>query len=192
MITPVTSHTVSSGRVLLAPHWVHLSGVRSPGPAAQVLEVVVGPSGVHVILEQPTATDDGAPDGLHVAVRAAQVGAREVAAGLPQRYRGCVSAAVRVGGTDGHGVQVLDVTVASTAALTDSMRFRPRVLSTSEVTIVAAHLRGVLPLTTPPASARRRSWSAARSRLVRYTAAAAATAAVGEVALRHGVPGLTR
>jgi len=133
---------------LPAEYWTLLTRVRWPGrPDRLVDEVLVGPSGVHVVLHRTgrpasTGTSEGA-DLEEAAVRAAAVA---VAVGdlLPHRYRGVVTPAVCLTDTHEVGFSVYDVFAASPGVLRHSWRHRPRVLSTSEADAIADRLRARL------------------------------------------------
>ena len=121
--------------------------------------MVVGPSGVHVVLgahgdetEQATCPE-GSP--VDAAVRAADAVARL----LPARYRDRVHAELRLDDTRDVATRVGRVLLASPPVLEHIWRSGPRVLSTSEIDDLRHRLdAGLEPLAveTPPVS--RWSW----------------------------------
>jgi len=147
---------------LPAEYWTLLTRVRWPGrPDRCVDEVLVGPSGVHVVLHRAgrpasaaTSGSEGA-DLEEAAARAAAV-ALAVADLLPHRYRGVVTPALRLTDTDEVGFSVGDVFAASPGVLRHSWRHRARVLSTSEADAIADRLRARLepfPVESPRSAA---------------------------------------
>ena len=177
---------------LPAEYWTLLTRVRWPGrPDRWVDEVLVGPSGVHVVLNRagrPTSTGTSASEGADLeetAVRAAAV-AVAVADLLPPRYRGVVTPAVCLTDTDEVGFSVGDVFAASPGVLRHSWRHRPRVLSTSEADAIADRLRARLepfPVASPRSAAAtwwkwRRLWLAG---VLTTTTGVGAVLAVGAV-----------
>lgn len=135
---------------LPAEYWTLLTRVRWPGrPDRWVDEVLVGPSGVHVVLHRSgratSAASSGSEDAdLEEAAVRAGAGALAVADLLPHRYRGVVTPAVCLTDTDEVGLSVGEVFAASPGVLRHSWRHRPRVLSTSEADAIAARLRARL------------------------------------------------
>ena len=153
---------------LPAEYWTLLTRVRWPGrPDRRVDEVLVGPSGVHVVLHRPgrpTSTGTSSSEGADLeeaAVRAAAV-AVAVADLLPHRYRTVVTPALCLTDTVDVGFSVGDVFAASPGVLRHSWRHRPRVLSTSEADAIADRLRARLepfPVESPrSAAAARWGW----------------------------------
>lgn len=169
-------------------YWTRLEERRAPGGPGRVDLVLVGPSGVHVVIDQPP---DVAADLVATAWRASAAGAA-VADLLPARYRAAVAAEVRLLGTDGVAAEITveprtgAVCAASPDLLDQVWRCRPRVLSTSEAAVVAGVLRERL-LPDPvdrrsglgPWWRRRRVLVAAG--LVTAAAGAAAAVTVGDV-----------
>jgi hypothetical protein len=138
----------------LGPRWTRLVDVSVGDDRRQTVDVVVGPSGVHVVTRQGSATGATARLRVHEArAAAAAVGAR-----LPVRYRDVVAAALLLEG-DGEAGGIVDgVMVATANPMTDAVRCRPRVLSTSEAALVAGRLAVAL-RASPVAPARRhRRW----------------------------------
>lgn len=147
-------------------HWTLFQCVRWPGrPDRRVDEVLVGPSGVHVVLHRPgqltsTAVNDDGTD-LDEAVGCAAAAAVAVADLLPGRYRRAVMPAVCLTDTVDVGLHVGAVAAASPGILRHSWRHQPRVLSTSEVHAIARTLRADLepfpvePRRSPPRTTRR-------------------------------------
>lgn len=136
---------------LPAEYWTLLTRVRWPGrPDRLVDEVLVGPSGVHVVLHRPgrpTSTEtNSSSEGADLEEAAVHAGdaAVAVAALLPHRYRRVVTPAVCLTDTDEVGYSVGDVFAASPGVLRHSWRHGPRVLSTSEADAIADHLRAHL------------------------------------------------
>ena len=145
---------------LPAEYWTLLTRVRWPGrPDRWVDEVLVGPSGVHVVLNRagrPTST--GTSEGADLEGAAVRAAAVAVAVGdlLPHRYRGVVTPAVCLTDTHEVGFSVYDVFAASPGVLRHSWRHRPRVLSTSEADAIADRLRARLepfPVESPRSAA---------------------------------------
>src|SRR3954454_639164 len=164
-----------------ATHWTVWDGVRWPGREDdRIDEVVVGPSGVHVILHR--CDDSGGIAGGVEAVAAAA----SVAALLPARYHHAVRPAVCLCPTEDVAEVVDGVRVSSPGPLRHAMRHQPRVLSTSEVSGISGRLRLVLvpyPAETP----------AGNQRLIGVwvrVAAATATVAAAELVVLEVGPGL--
>ncbi|HEX5560893.1 MAG TPA: hypothetical protein VFX52_04560 [Nocardioidaceae bacterium] len=140
--------------LLLPPRWTRLADVTVGGPQRQTADVVVGPSGVHVVIRQASA--GGATARLRV--REATAAAAAVRATLPARYRDVVAAVVQLEGAGEDGGVVDGVTVATANVLAEALRCRPRVLSTSEAAGVAGRLRVALEASSPPPARRERRW----------------------------------
>lgn len=144
---------VPAASSLPGSHWRRYVGVRGPGSDGRIDEVVVGPSGVHVVLECPGGT---VGDPL---VPTASEAAEAVADVLPERYRGRVRPELRLAEDAGdvatwHGAVLL----ASPRALEHTWRYGPRVLSTSEIAEVSRWLDRRLELiveVVPPVQRRR-------------------------------------
>lgn len=153
---------------LPAPYWTLLTQVRPPGrPDLRIDEVLAGPSGVHVVVNQARRPGTDAPlgpddSGLEVVAALAVSAATTVADLLDERYRRHAFPAVCLLGTVDLGFGIGDVLVASPDVLRHTWRHRPNVLSTSEATEVAAQLRARLepfPVeTTRPPRRWRRPW----------------------------------
>jgi hypothetical protein len=147
---------------LPAEYWTLLTRVRWPGrPDRWVDEVLVGPSGVHVVLHRPWPPTSTAMSGSEsadleeTAARAAAV-AVAVADLLPHRYRRVVTPAVCLTDTVEVGFCVSDVFAASPGVLRHAWRHRSRVLSTSEADAIADRLRARLepfPVASPRSAA---------------------------------------
>ena len=150
---------------LPAPVWARFPQVRivlADGSEVAVDEIVVGPSGVHVVTTQlagPNAAVNA--DSSRLRVREAQAAAAAVVAALPERYRPAVAAALVLadatsGGAVGAAGCVVDgVTVATEDVLVDAIRHKPLALSTSECAVVAAGLRAtVRPTSASPERSR--------------------------------------
>lgn len=177
-----------SGGPLPESHWTVIGPVRWPGrPEDRIDEVIVGPSGVHVILHDrrhvPVDTEDfeaGAEADLaepETIVRA-RAAAAAVGGQLPDRYRSALRAAVCLCETHDQGAVVGEVRLASPAPLRFAVRHQDRVLSTSEVAGVSRRLRLALvpyPAEVAATSSRRvhRIWR--RLAAASLTAAAAST-----------------
>lgn len=169
---------------LPAPYWTTFEDVRWPGsPDRRIDEVLVGPSGVHVVahrggtLPSPTGGED-----LHAAASRVAEAACAVAGLLPGRYRHVVTPAVCLTDTADTGLPVGDVFAASPGVLRHAWRHQSRVLSTSEAEAVTHHLRAGLepfPQELPPGSGsaawRRRLWLAGAVAAAGAAAAVAAT-----------------
>jgi hypothetical protein len=177
------------GEPLPAPYWTRFEDVRWPGsPGRRIDEVLVGPSGVHVVahrggtLPSPTGGQD-----LHEAAGRVVEAACAVAGLLPGRYRHVVTPAVCLTDTADTGLRVGDVFAASPGVLRHAWRHQARVLSTSEAEAIVHHLRAglepfprELPSGSGPGAWRRRLWVAG--------AVAAAGAAVGVAATSSPLP----
>jgi len=137
-----------------APAWTRLREVvllaadGRPGP----VEVVVGPTGVHVVSRQVP----GAGDVCLLRTRDALLAADAVAAALPPRYRPVVDAMLLLDGDDTAGGLVAGVAVASAQVLSEAIRFKPLVLSRSEARVVSSLLRAAL--YPEPAAGRSSRW----------------------------------
>jgi len=169
-------------------HWTVFDAVRWPGhPDDRIDEVVVGPSGVHVVVHQQVPAEVGASAlAEHPVAARSREAADAVAALLPSRYRDALRPVVCLCGTDDIGEVVDGVRLASPEPLRFALRHQPRVLSTSEVAEVSARLRLALtpypaPVAPPAARRLRRLW-------LRSAAAGIAVAAVATVLLET-VPG---
>jgi hypothetical protein len=170
---------VLSATPLPASHWTVFDAVRWPGrPEERIDEVVVGPSGVHVLLHHREAAGTTVPTGAIARAHAAAEAAEAVARLLPGRYRPVLRPAICLCDTTDLAEVVDGVRLASRDPLRFALRHQPRVLSTSEVAEISRRLQ--LALTpypaepTPPAvRSLRRLWL--RSAAAALTAAAAAT-----------------
>ena len=137
-------------------HWRRYPAVRRPGTTeGRIDEVVVGPSGVHVVLRargdetQQAAGPQGSP------VDDASGAADAVAGLLPARYRDRVHPELRLDDTRDVASRVGRVLLASPPVLEHIWRSAPRVLSTSEIDDLRHRLDVALePLVveTPPVS----------------------------------------
>jgi len=126
-------------------YWRQLASVRVPGADQHIDLVLVGPSGVHVVLDDPVqaphpATVPGVRTGPEDAASRAAAAAAGVVGLLPSRYRDAVLAEVRLRGTADVGMHVGTTLVASPDVLARTWRERQRVLSTSEVVVVSRML----------------------------------------------------
>jgi hypothetical protein len=181
---------------LPSTHWTVLGAVRWPGdPEQRIDEVVVGPSGVHVILhhrDHPGVTAEALEAEVGQDVGWGQTTARASAAAaavvglLPDRYRHAARAAVCLCDTSDLGCVVDDVRLASPAPLRFAVRHQDRVLSTSEVAGISRRLRLALtPYPPEPLPGRARSRQRIRRRLaLAGLTTAAASALLVEVG--HG------
>src|SRR4051812_21081684 len=140
-----TAHPVEP---LPAQYWTSLTSLRWPGsPHLRIDEVLIGPSGIHVVLQQPVPAREtqaaaiGAHHEFETAAGLAAAGAAAVGDLLPVRYREVVSPAVRLTDTHDVGLSIGTVLVASPGVLRHAWRHGPRVLSTSEATEIAGRLR---------------------------------------------------
>ena len=150
---------------LPARHWTLLKTVRWPGhPDRRIDEVLVGPSGVHVVLHRPgqltsTASDGTDRDRLEDAAGRAAAAAVAVAGLLPDRYRRVVAPAVCLTDTMDVGLSVGAVLAASPGVIRHTWRHRPRVLSTSEAEAIADCLQASLePFPVEPAQSPGAPW----------------------------------
>lgn len=175
---------------LSVKYWTRLEDRRAPGGSGRIDLVLVGPSGVHVVIDQPA---DLAAD-LVGNARRASVAATAVADLLPARYRVAVTAEVRLLGTAGAAAEITveprtgAVCAASPDLLEQVWRCRPRVLSTSEAAVVAGLLRDRLEPDPVDLGAGRGPWWRRRrvgvaASLVAAAAGAAAAVTVGDVTL---------
>src|SRR4051794_21223178 len=113
-------------------HWPAVDRGPEGGPQRRIDEVVVGPSGVHVVLASPGATVAD-PD-----VSSAALAGEAVAALLPPRYRARVRPELRLHEDAGDvATWHEDVLLASPRALEHVWRYGPRLLSTSEIAEVS-------------------------------------------------------
>lgn len=145
-------HSGLSVPPLPTSHWTVFDAVRWPGhPEDRIDEVVVGPSGVHVLLHQEqSAGVRGSLQAEEIVTRSRDA-ADAVVGLLPSRYRDALRPMVCLCGTNDIGEVVDGVRLASPEPLRFALRHQPRVLSTSEVAEVSARLR--LALTPYPAPA---------------------------------------
>jgi hypothetical protein len=148
---------------LPATYWTLLQGVRWPGrPDRRIDEVLVGPSGVHVVLHRPVtsaAADRGEGHDLEEAADRAAAAAGAVADLVPERYRPAVTPAVCLTDTTEVGFGVGGVFAASPDVLRHSWRHQPRVLSTSEADALAERLRARLePFPVEPSRSSAGAW----------------------------------
>ncbi len=168
--------------------WRRFPTPRLVGEAARLAdEVVVGPSGVHVVVHTAvtgaTAADTAA---VHGCAAAASRAAEAVAERLPTRYRGAVRPLVCACRVRGSGLEAGGVPVLAADACRHTLVHAPRVLSTSEVQRVSGVLDAVLapePVARASGtSSRRLLWWSAGAATAAGVAAVGATAAVGGVA----------
>ena len=168
---------------LPASHWTVFDAVRWPGrPEDRVDDVVVGPSGVHVLLHQQGLAEVNRSS--TATVTRARDAADAVGGLLPSRYRRALRPVICLCDTFDIAEVVDGVRLASPEPLLFALRHQPRVLSTSEVAEVSARLRLALtPYPAPPAPPTprklRRLW-------LRAAAAGLATAAAATVLLEVG------
>jgi len=146
-------------------YWTLLQGVRWPGrPDRRIDEVLVGPSGVHVVLHRSgplTPATDARGEGHELAEAAdrAAAAAGAVATLVPERYRPAVVPAVCLTDTTEVGYGVGGVFAASPEVLQHSWRHQPRVLSTSEAEALAERLRARLePFPAEPSRSTAGAW----------------------------------
>lgn len=155
---------VQHAEPLPAPYWTRLEDVRVPGTADRIDLVLIGPSGVHVVIDRPgqphapSVVPETDAD-LERAAQRAAVAARAVADLLPPRYHHVVTSEVCLPGLSEAGVTVGTVFAASPDVLRHAWRHRPRVVSTSEAAVVARLLRhGLEPFPVEPAAGRDAWW----------------------------------
>lgn len=166
-------------------YWTRLEERRVPVGPGRIDLVLVGPSGVHVVIDQRA---DVVADLVATARRASAAGAA-VADLLPGRYRTAVVTEVRLLGARGRAVEITvesstgTVCAASPDLLEQVWRCRPRVLSTSEAAVVAGLLRERLLPDPVDGRSGLRPWWRRRRVLV---AAGLATAAAGAAAVTVG------
>ena len=171
------------GPPLPTSHWTVFEPVRWPGRSEdRIDEVVVGPSGVHVVLHHEAPEGDVSSSAS--IVRRAGEAADAVAALLPGRYREALRPVVCLCETRDVAEAADGVQVTSPEPLRHALRHQPRVLSTSEVTEVSARLRLALtPYPCPPVAAAVRSL---RRLWLRTAAAAIVTAAAATLLVELG------
>lgn len=122
---------------LPASHWTHLRCERPVGaPGPQVDDVLVGPSGVYVVVRRP--------GGLEIDVAAARSGAAWVSGLLSERYRRRVVPVLCMQDDDPVAERRGDVLVTGITTLEHVVRSSPVVLSTSEVSGLGSRLAGSL------------------------------------------------
>ncbi len=165
-----TSRSVGTAGSLPSSHWRRYPVVRWPGTGAgRIDEVVVGPSGVHVVLRHGARRDEDAvgPDGLPVPdVTTAARAAVAVAALLPERYRARVRPELCLDDAGDVGTRSGPVLIASAHVLEHTWRHGPRVLSTSEILEIGRRLDvGLEPIVTQPCMPAR--WQRLRRLLLR-------------------------
>jgi hypothetical protein len=178
-------HAGMSVPPLPTSHWTVFDAVRWPGhPEDRIDEVVVGPSGVHVLLHHEGSVE--AALSSDPIVGRARSAAEAVAGALPLRYRDALRPVVCLCGTSDGAEVVEGVRLASPESLRFALRHQPRVLSTSEVAEVSARLRLALtPYPAPSAPPARRSLR----RLWLRTAAAGLAIAASVTLLMEVGPG---
>ena len=171
------------GPPLPTSHWTVFEPVRWPGRFEERIdEVVVGPSGVHVVLHHE-APDPDLSASPSIVTRAREA-AEAIGALLPGRYRESLRPAVCLCATRDVAEPADGVQVTSPEPLRHALRHQPRVLSTSEITEVSARLRLALtPYPCPPAAPAVRSL---RRLWLRTAAAALATAAAATLLVEIG------
>lgn len=167
---------------LPAGYWTRLEDVRLPGTREPIDLVLVGPSGVHVVLDDPgqppasTAVPRARTGPEDVARRAADAAAG-VALLLPVRYRHTVLPEVRLLQSSEVAIDVGAVLVGSPDVLWQAWRHRTRVLSTSEVAVVGGLLARSLEPVEEATVLRPSWWRRPRPWLVGAAALAGAAAA---------------
>ncbi|HZJ07110.1 MAG TPA: hypothetical protein VFD59_16790 [Nocardioidaceae bacterium] len=140
-------------RVDLAPRRREFGNVRRPGrPEEKIDQVLVRPSGIHVVVHGSNGTAD-------IAVDACLESAAAVGGLLPARYRGRVRPVLQCHHNEPVATLVRGVTVVtSTTTLEHIVRALPGVLSTSEVSEIAARLDARLEAAPAQAAQRRSRW----------------------------------
>ena len=133
-------------------HWHRLERVWWPGREADVIDdLVVGPSGVHVVVDAPVYDQVGTETAC---LRAAEAAA-SIRSLLPVRYHSVVRAVLRLPAPEAGLPAVAEdrggVLVASPEPFLHIIRHAPRRLSTGEVSRIGAHLDARLELVPPPA-----------------------------------------
>ncbi len=176
-----------------ARYWTQLTDVRVPGSADRIDLVLVGPSGVHVVIDRPGSSPtlsaaDGPDTDLQQAVRRAAAATAAVADLLPLRYRHVVTSEMSLGGLTGTVLSFGEVSACSPDVLRQAWRHRARTVSTSEATVIARLLRDRLePFPVEPAP-RGRAWWRRRSWRWVIAGAAAITGVAAGVAATVGLP----
>lgn len=168
---------------LPAAYWTRLADVRVPGTAVVIDLVLVGPSGVHVVLDHPddpllSTAVPRARSGVEDAMQRAAHASAAVATLLPERYRSAVLAEVCLLGTTGVVLDMGSVLIGSADVLWQTWRHRARVLSTSEVAVVAGLLDRRLERVADEPPPRRSLWSRSWRWLTGAAAAGAAAVSV--------------
>lgn len=187
--------SVRRAEPLSAPYWTRLSHVRVPDGQDCIDLVLVGPSGVHVVIDRPAPLDDLAATGgtdaeLEDLAQRAISAAEAVVERLPVRYRPVVTAEVSLAGLTetalGFGVAL----VASPDVLQHVWQHRPQTLSTSEAAAVTRLLRDRLEPFPVQTTQRPASWWRSRRWMITAAAAATGVAAGVAAAVTVGMPPL--
>lgn len=149
-----------AGRTLSTSHWRTVVSPRLAGHSTHLAdELVVGPSGVHVVVHARTGATARDLPSLRSSADAASHAGEVVAGLLPTRYRRVVRPLVCACRASDTGTVVAAVPVLAAGACRHTVLHAPRVLSTSEVQRVAHLLEPVLapgPGAGPTARASRR------------------------------------
>jgi hypothetical protein len=175
------AHPVRDGsrpEPLPATHWTVFGPVRWPGrDSGRIDEVVVGPSGIHVIVHVREA------QAAAVTRTEAHAAGAAVAGLLPSRYHQAIRPAACLCQTEDVSDVVDGVRLSSPVPLRHALRHQSRVLSTSEVAGISRRLElGLVryPDEAPSAPRRlRRTW-------LRLAAASTTAAAAAVVVLQLG------
>jgi hypothetical protein len=155
--------SVRRSQPLSTAYWTQFTNVRVPESGDLIDLVLVGPSGVHVVIDHPqqptlSASTSGATADLNQAARFAAEAAVTVAGLLPDRYRHVVTSAVCLPGATEVGLGVGLILAASPDVLRHTWRHQPRLLSTSEAATLAGLLHARLLPCPVEAAATRGLW----------------------------------
>jgi len=181
---------------LSAPYWTQLTGMRVPNGRGRIDRVVVGPSGVHVVIERPALPHPSSTVGeddpaLAEAAQSAVVAAAAVADLLPPRYRHLVTSEVSLVGLTEAAIDAGVVLAATPDVLRHVWRHRPRVVSTSEAAVIVGQLRDRLePYPAEPTVRRESWWRRWPRRPVVAGAASVVVASTVAAAVAVGIPPL--
>lgn len=178
-----------------APYWTQMTNVRVSGSRTVIDLVLVGPSGVHVVIDRPghpnaSSAVSEPDDDLERTAERAVAAAAGVAELLPLRYRNVVTPQVSLAGLTETAVEVGVAFAASPDVLRHVWRQGPRVVSTSEAAAIVRRLRDRLePIPVEP-TPRSRGWWRRRARRSLIAGAAAVTglAAAVVAAVTVGIP----
>lgn len=171
---------------LSADRWPRLCDVRCPDRPSQTIdELVVGPSGLHVVLHASGVATNGSGEGwLRECAVTTLDAATAVGEVLPTRYATTVRPSVCLCSATDTGVVLAGVPVLSPDAWRHMAVHAPRLLSTSEITLVTTWLHERLEVVPPPAP----SPAGRRGRHARWAVSGGVAAAVMAAVASGAVP----